>query len=112
MTPWTPKVARQVAEVLRALWFVPALMALAGVALGLVMPRVDAIPDVLATIRFGWLRNVLDSARRGPRRIRRIPPPGGAAGSREHTKGRPVARYPLVLDAVTMPSAVALRIQG
>jgi uncharacterized membrane protein len=69
MKPWTPKVARRVAEVLRALWFVPALMALAGVALGIVLPRVDAIPDVLATISFGWLRTVLDSAPAGAQQL-------------------------------------------
>lgn len=69
MTPWTPKAARRVAEVLRALWFVPTLMALAGVLLGFVMPRVDAIPDVLTTISFGWLRGVLDSAPAGAQQL-------------------------------------------
>jgi uncharacterized membrane protein len=55
--------------VVRALWFVPALMASAGVLVGLAMPIVDAIPGVLATIRFGWLRAVLDSSPAGARQL-------------------------------------------
>jgi uncharacterized membrane protein len=61
--------ARLVVQVVRALWFVPALMASAGVGLGIAMPLVDAIPDVLATLRFGWLRAVLDSGASGAQQL-------------------------------------------
>lgn len=69
MSGWSPRRVRRVAEVVRALWFVPAVMAFAGVLLGLVMPLVDGIPDVLATIGFGWVRSVLDSAPEGARQL-------------------------------------------
>jgi uncharacterized membrane protein len=69
MTPWKPRITRRVSEVVRALWFVPAMMALAGVALGFVLPAVDAIPDVLSTLRFGWLRGVVDSAPAGAQQV-------------------------------------------
>jgi uncharacterized membrane protein len=60
---------RWLLEVVRALWFVPAVMAVAGVALGFVMPAVDAVPDVLVTIRFGWVRTFLDSAPAGAQQL-------------------------------------------
>jgi uncharacterized membrane protein len=53
----------------RALWFVPALMATAGVLLGLLMPWIDARPAVVETIRSGWLRTVLDSAPAGAQQL-------------------------------------------
>jgi uncharacterized membrane protein len=69
MSGWSPRLVRRVSEVVRALWFVPALMASAGVLLGFVMPLVDGIPDVLATIRFGWLKTVVDSAPAGAQQL-------------------------------------------
>jgi uncharacterized membrane protein len=69
MTSWSPRSSRRIAEVVRALWFVPAIMAAAGVLLGVVMPSIDAIPDVLEAIRFGWLRAVLDSAPAGAQQV-------------------------------------------
>lgn len=69
MSGWTASSTRRVVEIVRALWFVPAVMATAGVALGLVMPLVDAIPDVLVTIRFGWLRGVLDAGASGSQQL-------------------------------------------
>lgn len=69
MSRWSPRRVRQVADVVRALWFIPAIMAFSGVVLGLVMPAVDTIPDVLETIRVGWLRNVLDSAPAGAQQL-------------------------------------------
>jgi uncharacterized membrane protein len=69
MTSWTPKSVRRVSEVVRALWFVPAVMALVGVVLGFVLPAVDAIPDVLTKLRFGWLRRIVDSAPAGAQQV-------------------------------------------
>lgn len=69
MTAWKPKSARRISAMVRALWFVPAVMALAGVLLGFVLPRVDAIPDVLETLRFRWLREVVDSAPAGAQQL-------------------------------------------
>jgi uncharacterized membrane protein len=69
VTRWSPRSARRIAKVVRALWFVPAIMATAGVLLGLLMPWIDAIPEVLETISFGWLRTVLDSAPAGAQQV-------------------------------------------
>jgi uncharacterized membrane protein len=69
MPRWSPRKALRVAEVVRALWFVPALMTTAGVALGFAMPRIDAIPHVLATFRFGWVTSVLESAPVGSQQL-------------------------------------------
>jgi uncharacterized membrane protein len=69
MAPYSPRSARRVAEIVRALWFVPALMTLAGVALGLVMPGVDATPHVLRETRLGFVRAVLDSAPAGAQQV-------------------------------------------
>ncbi len=69
MTPWSPRRARRIAAVVRSLWFVPAIMAAAGVLLGVVMPWIDALPGVLDTIRFGWLRTALDSAPAGAQQL-------------------------------------------
>ncbi len=69
MAPYSPRAARRVAEIVRALWFVPALMTVAGVVLGVVLPLVDAIPNVLRATRLGWLRAVLDSAPAGAQQV-------------------------------------------
>ncbi len=69
MAPYSPRSARRVAEVVRALWFVPALMTLAGVVLGLAMPGVDAIPHVLRETHLGFVRAVLDSAPGGAQQV-------------------------------------------
>lgn len=69
MSPYSPRSARRVAEITRALWFVPALMAVVGIALGLVMPGIDAIPRVLAAGRNGGLRSVMDSAPAGAQQV-------------------------------------------
>jgi uncharacterized membrane protein len=66
---YSPRLARQVAEVVRALWFVPAVMTIAGMALGLVMPGIDAMPGVLRELRLGWVRTVLDSAPAGAQQV-------------------------------------------
>jgi uncharacterized membrane protein len=69
LTPWSPRLTRRLTRVARSLWFLPAVMASAGVLLGLVMPVVDAIPDVLQTLRFGWLRALVDSAPAGAQQL-------------------------------------------
>jgi uncharacterized membrane protein len=57
------------AGVVRALWFVPALMAAAGVLLGFVMPFLDAVPGLLSTLRIKWVRVLLDSAPAGAQQL-------------------------------------------
>ncbi len=69
MTGWSPRSARRIAEVVRALWFAPAMMAIAGVLLGLLMPWIDGIPKVLESISFGSLRKILDSAPAGAQQV-------------------------------------------
>lgn len=69
MTPWSPRKARRIAAVVRSLWFVPAVMATAGVLLGVMMPFVDTLPGVLDTISFGWVRTAVDSAPAGAQQL-------------------------------------------
>lgn len=69
MRALSPKSLRHAGELLRGLWLKPLLMALAGVALGIVLPLVDAIPDVYAQLSLGWLGALLESSPSGARAV-------------------------------------------
>lgn len=57
------------AEVVRSLWFLPAVMTAAGFVLGALIPWIDALPGVLETVRSGWVHTVLDSAPAGAQQL-------------------------------------------
>jgi uncharacterized membrane protein len=69
MAPFSPRLLRHAGEIVRGLWLMPLLIALAGVALGIVGPMVDAIPDLHTAMRIGWVRSVFDSSPSGARAL-------------------------------------------
>lgn len=69
MSHSSPRLTRRISEIVRALWFTPALLALGGVALGLVLPGIDALPPVMRETRTGWLHQVVDSAPAGAQQV-------------------------------------------
>jgi uncharacterized membrane protein len=66
---FSPRIVKKVGEQARGLWLFPSLVALVGVALGIVLPLVDRLEGVFSALRLTWLRPVLEATPDGAQQL-------------------------------------------
>jgi uncharacterized membrane protein len=65
----SPRIVKKLGEQARGLWLFPSLVALVGVALGIVLPLVDRLEGVFEALRLTWLRPVLEATPDGAQQL-------------------------------------------